>query len=717
MRKRVSSDWTIYKKFAAKRWSQGMPKVSSSDERLSSTRVPAMKKFSVSSAHCSGSHLPLAKHSVTLMPHESDPERLEQQIHQMILSSSVPQAVLQEMAQLLGSAFQVDCCWVMITAQNQEDTAVTGSWYAPSLAAPTGKEQKQLVEAIALMMPIATDLLVIDDINADSASPMLEWQHLEPKWGAILQIPVESQGKLIGSVSLMRSQPYHWSDLDIKRARAIESSVAITISHLAQNLLVTSLQQQVQRSALSKTLLNSLSMLSRSSLELNQILQMAIAGVAKTLEVTRGFILLLRYVEPQLKTRIREKIPKAKASVVCEWSKDDDSGEFPSDQTSTLLNQSFWISECFLSQLAFTHFPQPVIITDQHDLPSIDCTTDNIAPLFNLSHLPSLLMLPLENQGTVLGFLVLQHSNVRPWHPEEVSLVEMVSGQISTTIIQNQTLRSVQSLVEERTSQLQRSLEVQGKLYEKTRQQIDQLRQLNQLKDEFLSTMSHELRTPLTNMSLAIRMLRQPGINPERQAKYLEILEQQCSQEINLINDLLKLQQLESNQSDLKLETIDIKPLLKDLADCFTQKWADKGLAIQLDLPKTSLLFQTDTESFERILQELLTNAGKYSDPDTTVVLKVARQVGGQTNQIVLTLTNIGSGISPEDLDHIFDKFRRGQGVTQQAIQGTGLGLALVKCLVQQLNGSICATTSPIDDSSAYETCFTLTLGQLLSPS
>jgi signal transduction histidine kinase len=270
-------------------------------------------------------------------------------------------------------------------------------------------------------------------------------------------------------------------------------------------------------------------------------------------------------------------------------------------------------------------------------------------------------------------------------------------------------------LVDDRTSQLQRSLEVQSLLYDKTRKHNEQLRQLNQLKDEFLSTMSHELRTPLTSMSLAIRMLRQSGITPERQAKYLEILEQQCDREVNLIDNLLKLQQLETNQAPLKLETIDLQVKLQALSDSFRQAWADKGLNIQLNIPKASLLAQTDEESFDRIVQELLTNAGKYSHPDTTVVLQVAHQVDLQLNQVVLQLTNTGAGISEEDRKYIFEKFRRGQGVTQQAIQGTGLGLALVKCLVQHLNGTIEVTSNSIEDSTTYETCFTVTLPQSFS--
>ena len=714
MRKRVSQDWTIYKKFATKRWGRSMPKLPfSASVRLSSPKVPAMKKPSGSPAHYSSHHLLTPSYSDTPM-HQEESAYLGQQINQLILSGATLETVLQQMAQLLGEAFQVDCCLVTIASFGQFEQTQIGNWYAPTATVMPLPQPPQLVEHLAKMMPTATNSKAFDDVNADSTT-VKEWQHLLPGIEAILQIPAFCQGKLNGVVSLIRFQPHQWSESETKRATAIASSVAIAFSHLAQTKTISSLQQQVSRSAQSKNLLNSLTTASRSSMELNSFLQQAIAGMAQTLEATRGFIILLKYVDPLFKTRAREKIPKAKATVVCEWSQNDDSGVSTSHQTNTILNQSFWISECIFCQLGFSKFPNAIVVTDEHDLPPIDPASD-AARFFNFSQLPSLLMLPLESQGTVLGFLVLQHSQVRQWQPEELSLVELVSAQLSTTIIQNQTLRQVQSLVDERTTQLQRSLEVQSKLYEKTRQQIDQLRHLNSLKDEFLSTMSHELRTPLTSMSLAIRMLRQPGINPERQAKYLDILEQQCTQEINLINDLLKLQQLESNQTPLKLETIDIKPKLQDLAQSFTQTWTDKGIAIDLDLPTTSLLFQTDMESFERILQELLTNAGKYSNPDTTVVLKVAHQAEPEVDRIVLTLTNIGSGISPEDIDHIFDKFRRGQGITQQAIQGTGLGLALVKCLVQQLNGNIHASSDRLKDSSAYETCFTLTLPQSFSP-
>lgn len=126
---------------------------------------------------------------------------------------------------------------------------------------------------------------------------------------------------------------------------------------------------------------------------------------------------------------------------------------------------------------------------------------------------------------------------------------------------------------------------------------------------------------------------------------------------------------------------------------------------------------QTDPDSLQRILRELLTNASKYSQSHSTVQLEVA--IAPTTNQgaksVVIKLVNIGNGITPEELPHIFDKFRRGRGMTAQAIQGTGLGLTLVKALVHHLNGRIQVTSIPLPGQEVWQTCFTVELPQFYS--
>ncbi|MBW4640546.1 MAG: GAF domain-containing sensor histidine kinase [Gloeocapsa sp. UFS-A4-WI-NPMV-4B04] len=664
-----------------------------------------MKKLLSSQPHPQHELARSHDYPVRLMQHQQ-PAQLEQQINEIILNSSA-ETLLDQIAQALGSAFEVDCCLITVMAENSSINQI-GYWHSDQNLEPFQQQLVIYAEQLGSLVQQSTSALVIDDVETAETSPLIVSSHLGLPIRATLAIPIWIQGKMSGVVSLLRLQPHQWSESEKERANASATPVAIALTQFLQSSLISSLQQQVNTSNTYQSLLKQLTLSSRSPLDLNQILAAAIASTAQALQVERGLLITLKYTDPLFKTRSRKNTPKAQATIVSEWH--SNKLDVTTPHSSSLLNQSFWLSESWLFQQAFTNFPKPLAIDAEHTLETIESKTD-IAPLFNLQSLPAVLIVPLENNGTLLGFLVLQHFGDRLWRSEELALVELVSTQLSNAIIQSQTLRQVQGLVEERTAQLQRSLEVQAKLYEKTRQQLEQLRQVNELKDEFVSTMNHELRTPLTSMSLAIRMLRQStALPPERQAKYLDILEQQCNQEINLVSDLLKLQELESHKAPLNLETIDLKPKIAHLADSFKEKWANKGLNITLDLP-TSLLLQTDAESFERILQELLTNAGKYSDPGTTIILKATHSGDSQNKQIVLSLTNFGPGISPEDVTQIFDKFRRGKGVTQQAIQGTGLGLALVKSLVQHLNGAIALSSNPTSHP-AWETCFTLTLPQ-----
>jgi signal transduction histidine kinase len=214
----------------------------------------------------------------------------------------------------------------------------------------------------------------------------------------------------------------------------------------------------------------------------------------------------------------------------------------------------------------------------------------------------------------------------------------------------------------------------------------------------------------LTNMLMSIRNLRLPGIAPERKAKYVDILESECTKEINLINDLLTLQKLDTHHERPQYENIDLNTKIQDVAASFEQKFANKGLSINTNLLIESVTLQTEVESFNRILQELFTNASKYSERDSVVQLQVYHQVEQQIDQVMIKITNTGLGISDEDAAYIFDRFRRGRG--GRWTPGTGLGLALVKSLVQHLNGAIAVESTPIEDSNLSKICFTLTLPQ-----
>jgi signal transduction histidine kinase len=647
-----------------------------------------------------------------LMQHQEEPaQQLAKKINQVIANTSSQAGMLEEIAQLLGTAFDIDCCClVSLTAEASEET-IAANWCKPEYLDITNSNELFAMEPVDLpVVQCASEILTIEFPQLIEHSLKIGCQQLHMPIKAVLAIPTRFAGKNNGVVCLIKSQPYDWSEDERQLLKALEASCAIAFSQVGQGQMIASQQQFVQTCAQHQSLIKQLSILSRSNLELNQMLQLVLTSTAEALQVDRGLLILLKYTDPLFRIRQKKQVPKAKATVIGEWSKNPEPYS-SSIQNPTLeaLEQSFLISDCGLCQRIFIDSGKPIIVSDITDASDIFSTIPTATPIFALEKLPAMLLMPLENQGRILGFLVLQQAESRTWQSAETNIVEMVCAQVSNSVIQSQTLRQVQMLVDERTAQLQRSLEVQAKLYEKTRQYVEQLRELNELKDEFLSNMSDRLRYPLTNMRMAIRNLRQPSIQADRQTRYFDILEQECTKEINLINDLLTLQKLETHQERPQLENIDLNTRIQDLATTFTTKLSEKGINIVLELPLESLKIETEIESFDRILQELLANATKYSQPDTTVYLRASHQVIEQTDRVIIELVNVGRGISEEEVTYIFDKFRRGRG---RWTPGTGLGLALVKSLVQHLNGEITLASNQIEDSDFSKISFTLNLPQ-----
>jgi signal transduction histidine kinase len=671
-----------------------------------------------------------------VMPQSLPPSDLTNQLTH-ILCSGDPQTVLSTVACVLQQAFEADSCLLMVreskspASTNEARSQIKLYGYPTQAQTIVSSLKTEQLELCAVEDQLNhSEILAISDVaTAERNNCKINlWSVLKVR--AVLGTATQFQGQVNGGIVVMRSQPYSWTDSDRNLLKTVNDQVAIAISQILQAQGIESLQKQVIAYTQHRNLVHQLTMAIHHALDLPNLLQLAIDGMVQTLQVHQGFILLLKYGDPLFATRAgigqAKRLPKAKVTIVCQSS-----GSTPAATTQTpgeeksesLVNQSFWLSDCVLCTSAFTSSPKPLVLVDKRKFFTED--SDNaLAPIFQGEEMPALLLVPLvgvpagtHSSGTVLGFMVLQHSCPRTWSEDELELVELVSTQVSTAIIHSQTMQQIQALVDERTSQLQRSLDVQAKLYEKTRQQVEQLRRLNQLKDEFLATIGHELRTPLATMTLAIEMLRKPGFPEERRQKYLDILEQECRQETELIQDLLRLQKLESNQADLQLEKVDLKDLVNSLVDSYRSNWEEKGLKLSVNLPKRALKLETDKDSLNRILEELLTNAGKYSEPGSTVVLQAVPQGEPSHSQIILMISNTGKGISPEEMPYIFDKFRRGQGVTQQAIAGTGLGLALVKCLTQHLNGNITVTSEPKDGTSGWETCFTLTLPLVFNPS
>ncbi len=497
------------------------------------------------------------------------------------------------------------------------------------------------------------------------------------------------------------------SDQDISFDQSINQSFQTTLSIALKTI---QLQYNLERYRRYQTLKQQVSEVIHHSQELETILHSAIAHTCQALEVKRGMVLMLRYNSGDF-FQNRELIssPNVKVQPLTQWAQ--------TSQLETELN-SFPLTESPSCLQAWQQAPSLLSQIEQPFNPSYEPAT-----LAQPIPMPAWLMMPLMGKSgdkahsqTVLGLLLLQHDQSRCWLEEEQQLVKWVSTEASTTIIQNKTIQRVQSLVDERTAQLQKSLDVQAKLYETSRYQVEQLQQLNQIKDDFLATISHELNTPLATMKMAIQMLRRSDLTSQQHERYLNILAQEWKREHELIEDLLTLQTIEDQGIPINVQGINLKQLLSELQGDFLNQWQEKGLNCQINYESTALAQQeitiySDVESVKRIFWELLTNAGKYATKNTAVEILISQP---SNQQIQVSVTNIGYGIAPAEQDYIFEQFRRGKGAMQKAIPGTGLGLALVNSLVKYLNGTI-KLDSNYNPDGVGKTTFYVTLPQSLT--
>jgi len=315
---------------------------------------------------------------------------------------------------------------------------------------------------------------------------------------------------------------------------------------------------------------------------------------------------------------------------------------------------------------------------------------------FQQAQIKAYLIVPILQDSNLWGMMcVHQCSQSRQWQPSEVDLLLQLATQIAIAIQQAQLYQQVQNLntdlerqVQERTAELQ--------------QKVHELQHLNVLKDEFLSTVSHELRTPLANIKMAIHMLR-ISPTPERRQIYLEILETECTRETDLINALLDLQRLEAATCPIDLEPVNLEVWLPTIIDPFYTRAHDRHQHLRVECSRHLPTISSNRASLGRILAELLNNACKYTANDGEIYLKVeckkgdweqggqrknSRQASAQASEIQFTLSN-QSSISLEELPRIFEKFYRVPNADPWKQGGTGLGLALVQKLVEQLQGKI----------------------------
>jgi len=225
-----------------------------------------------------------------------------------------------------------------------------------------------------------------------------------------------------------------------------------------------------------------------------------------------------------------------------------------------------------------------------------------------------------------------------------------------------------------------------------------ELREASQAKDVFLSIASHELKTPLTTIKALAQMTRrrlEQSRSPD--ASYLERMERAIWRMEMLVNDLVDVSRIQAGKLTLRMERADLAALARQVVH---EQAALSERTVVVDIPDAPIAIEMDTERIWQVLTNLLTNALKYSPKETPVDVTLS----GNGEETVIRVRDQGDGIPPHELEHIFERFYRGQDarIWNGSAVGLGLGLFISRELVERHGGRIWVESAVGEGSAFY---------------
>ncbi|HZO22475.1 MAG TPA: PAS domain S-box protein [Steroidobacteraceae bacterium] len=221
---------------------------------------------------------------------------------------------------------------------------------------------------------------------------------------------------------------------------------------------------------------------------------------------------------------------------------------------------------------------------------------------------------------------------------------------------------------------------------------------LSRVKDEFLATLSHELRTPLNAILGWSTLLRRVGRESPDFARGLETIERNARAQSQIIGDLLDMSRIISGKVQLDIQTVDPHEVIEAALESVRPSAEAKGLRVRMRVQGRVELIRADPSRLQQVLWNLLTNAVKFTPPRGLIDVTVKRVNG----HVEIVVEDTGIGVKPEFLDLIFDRFRQADASTTRRHGGLGLGLSIVKQLVELHGGSVSVKSPGLDQGTTF---------------
>ena len=262
--------------------------------------------------------------------------------------------------------------------------------------------------------------------------------------------------------------------------------------------------------------------------------------------------------------------------------------------------------------------------------------------------------------------------------------------------------------VQERTAQLEASNRTKDELLMREQMIRAEAEAANRAKDEFLSILSHELRTPLNAILGWSAMLRQRTLSQDKVLRALETIERNAKSQAQLIEDILDISRIITGKLRLQVRPVNLVPVIESAIESVRLAAEAKSIRLQSRIDSQAGLLLGDANRLQQVLWNLLSNALKFTPKDGRVEIRLERV----NSHAEITVSDTGLGISSEFLPFVFDRFRQHDSTTTRSYGGLGLGLAIVRQLVELHGGTVTVVSPGIGQG----TTFTVTLPAMIIP-
>jgi len=287
---------------------------------------------------------------------------------------------------------------------------------------------------------------------------------------------------------------------------------------------------------------------------------------------------------------------------------------------------------------------------------------------------------PIRVKGHVIGFLQIINTTRGTFTLQQAGQLQAFADQAASAIENARLYDQVQHYADELERRVaERTHELSGA--------YEQLKALDQVKDQFVSRISHELRTPIANIQLYLSLLDRG--KPEKRADYMQTLRQEAGRLNKMIEDLLDISHLDMGKTEFHFAPTDINRLVTTLMLERKPDALERGLTLQQNLGTNLLPVHADPALVRQVLSNLLSNALNFTVRGGTVTCSTEACRYADRDWVTITVKNTGPGITPDELPHLGERFFRGRAARNYRMPGTGLGLAISKEIVDRHGGRL----------------------------